>query len=88
MAEDNLITLTFRSYVIPTSYLNIEKFRLDKSYQISIEHGTSLLEFTDKMFSQNKKQIGFIAINGQIAEPSRVLAQDDLVCVYGLYGGG
>ena len=84
--QNNSIEITLRSYVTPTAY--VEEYKMGKKFQVSVMSGITLDEFTQKMFSNNLEHLGFIIVNGQIANKNRVLSNGDTVEVYTLISGG
>lgn len=87
MSQDNYITVILRSHVPPSA--GVEDFEIGKPYQIRVKNNTTLKDFIQQLFPGNKKNVGFIAINGRLARDERtLLSESDTVFVYSLAGGG
>ncbi|TEB05719.1 hypothetical protein Psch_02760 [Pelotomaculum schinkii] len=86
MSQNNFITVTLRSHVAPSA--NIKDFELGKPFQIRVEYNTTLEDFLQQLFFENRNAIGFIAINGKLAKENSTLSDGDIVYAYSLIGGG
>jgi hypothetical protein len=86
MLQNNFITVTLRSHVPPSAYVN--NFEFGKPFQIRVECNTTLKEFLQKLFVENMNNIGLIAVNGKLARENRTLLEGDVIFVYSLAGGG
>ncbi|MDD4238801.1 MAG: hypothetical protein PHT62_09645 [Desulfotomaculaceae bacterium] len=86
MSQNNLITVTIRSHVPPSA--DVKDFQFGKPFQLGLEYNANLQALLQKLFPENIKDLGFIAVNGKLAARDRSLLEGDVIYIYSLVAGG
>jgi hypothetical protein len=84
--KDDSISITFRSFVLPTDPQ--DGFSLGQPLSLRVSPGTPVGRLLDRFFAERVNQIGMVVINGKVAKESLLLGEGDRVDVYELLGGG
>jgi len=84
--KDNSITVTIRSFVPP--YPPMEGYEVGKPFRIEVPKGITLGDLAERILSQNRDQMGIMAVNGHLARKDRVLSPGDRIDFYALIDGG
>lgn len=86
MSQDNLITVTIRSHMPPSS--DIKDFKFGRPFQFKVKNNSTVEVLLQQLFYKNIKGLGFIAVNGKLAAIDRILLEGDVVYIYSLILGG
>jgi molybdopterin converting factor small subunit len=80
------MVVIIRTFIPPNE--PVEGFRLGRPFEFNLIDGSTLKELIQRILSENKEQIGIMAVNGKIAQEDTVLLEGDKIDLYSLLNGG
>lgn len=86
MEKSNLITVTIRSHLRPST--NIQGFALGKPFLFQIESNSGIEGLMQHLFRKNIKDLGLVSVNGRLAKDDIRLVEGDVVFIFSPAMGG
>ena len=86
MKPKDIITVTVRSFIPPQE--RVEGYELGRPFKIEMPGGITLEGLAQRILAKNINQLGIMAVNGEVAKGSLVLAPGDKIDLYAFLDGG